>query len=376
MSIKINSKIKSYSVVSPSTQDDAPVNFIADEADQRLKLDQVQTPVASSLRWESRPHLDQGNPAQVFQVLGPEHKFFVVVSYVHNSKVGVGYPFEVLVSGKYPRSLNALAKSLSLDMRSRDRAWLHAKLESIGKTEGKAFDMVMPNGVLMEMPSEVAAFARLVQYQCEQLGAFSEENLTDTPLMDALMSKRRPKTTADGTMSWTVDIFNPMTKDKFKLFVPELVLPDGKKRPYEIWFDGVFPYQSFRGLAKCLSLDMQVNDLDWVVRKLKQLESIEENQGDFRAQIPGSDKTQVYPSTVAYVATLILHRLRMLGLVDDNGVKGVSNVLTIVPSSPLRPSKASSGATGLDCSECGAKGTVYVSSGCPSCCSCGASRCS
>lgn len=376
MTVKISKRIKGYSVLKPGDHVEAPGNFVSDEGDRRLKLDKVQIPVANSLRWESRPSIDEGNPGHVFHIKGSEHKFFVVVSYVRNGHPETGYPFEVLVSGNVPRSLNALAKSLSMDMRSRDRAWLKAKLESIGKTEGQAFDMKMPNGVTVSMPSEVAAFARLVHYQCEKLGAFSDANLAETPLMDALMSTRRPKTTADGTVAWAVDIHNPQTKDKFKLFLPELELPNGSKRPYEVWFDGVYPLQSFRGLAKCLSLDMQVNDLDWVVRKLKQLETIEESQGDFWAQVPGSEKQTMYPSTVAYVATLILHRLRTLGLVDDKGAKGDSNVLTIVRSQLDAPAASSSGATGLDCKDCGARGTVYVSSGCPTCGACGASKCS
>ena len=229
--ISIPGKIKGYSVVQPG-QASPPANFVSDEADRRLKLDQVQVPLANSLRWESRPRIPEGNPAQVFQVTGPEHEFFVVVSYVRNGSPHTGYPFEVLVSGQAPRGLNALAKSLSMDLRSRDRAWLRKKLESIAQTEGTSFEMVMPDGTPVRMPSEVAAFARLVQYQCEQLGAFSEANLANTPIMDALMSKRRPLTTPDGTVSWSCDVVNQATGDKFKVVLPELVLPDGRKRPY------------------------------------------------------------------------------------------------------------------------------------------------
>lgn len=375
MSLKITSKIKGYSVLKPQDAPKAPENFVTDEADRRLKLDTVQTPVASSLRWESRPQITEGTPAQVFSVIGPEHKFFVIVSYVRNGSPTTGYPFEVLVAGNVPRSLNALAKSLSMDMRSRDRAWLKAKLESIGKTEGTAFDMTMPDGNVYAMPSEVAAFARLVQYQCEQLGAFSDENLAVTPLMDALMSTRRPKTTPEGTVAWCADVTNAATGDRFKLFLPELEMPDGRKRPYEVWFDGIYPLQSFRGLAKCLSLDFQVNDLDWVVRKLRQLETIEENQGDFWAPIPGSDKSKVYPSSVAYVASLILHRLRRLGLVDDHGAKGVSNVLTIVRPTEAAQQSDTDVPKAIQCPECKSY-SVVMSSGCPQCTACQWSRCS
>lgn len=44
--------------------------------------------------------------------------------------------------------------------------------------------------------------------------------------------------------------------------------------------------------------------------------TFEEARGDFFARIPGSQKQQSYPSTVAYLAALILHRFQMLGILD------------------------------------------------------------
>lgn len=376
MTVQIHKKIKSYAVVTPGDASTMPANLVTDEADRRLKLDEVQVPVANSLRWEHRPQLVEGNDARVFQINGPEHKFYVIVGHLKNGTPTTGEPFEVLIAGEGPRGLHALAKSLSLDMRSQDRTWLKEKLESIAKTDGKAFEMSMPNGVLVEMPSEVAAFARLVHYQCEQLGAFSNEKLAkDTSLMDALMSKRRPKTTTDGGLAWYCDIHNQNTGDKFKLFLPELELGNGKKRPYEIWFDGVYPLQSFSGLAKSLSLDFQVNDMAWVVRKLNQLRTISENQGDFWATIPGQEKSKVYPSTIAYVAELILHRLRTLNLVDEQGSTGDSRVVAIRPTGPQKPAPVASALSMLDCPECKAKASVKVDGGCSTCTQCSFSSC-
>jgi len=376
MTVRIEKKIKGYSVVSPGDAPQMPANLVSDEADRRLKLDETPAPVANSLRWEHRPRIAEGNDARVFQVLGPEHKFYVIVGHIKNGTPTTGYPFEVLIAGEGPRGLHALAKSLSLDMRSLDRGWLKAKLESIAKTEGTPFEMTMPNGVVVEMPSEVAAFARLVHYQCEQLGAFSEENLAkDTSLLDALMSKRRPKTTTAGGLSWYCDVHNANTGDKFKLFLPELDLGNGQRRPYELWFDGSFPLQTFRGLAKCLSLDFQVNDLAWVVRKLRQLQTVKEHQGDFWAPIPGLEKSKVYPSTIAYVAELILHRLRTLNLIDERGSTGTSNVVSIRPDAAPTAQTPASGITMLDCWECKAKGSVKLDGGCPTCLECSASKC-
>lgn len=379
MTVQISKKIKGYSVLTPGQPAPLmPANLVSDEADRRLRLDDVQLPVSNSLRWEHRPKLDEGNDARVFQITGPEHKFYVIVGHLKNGTPVTGEPFEVLIAGEAPRGLHALAKSLSLDMRSLDRTWLKEKLESIAKTDGKAFDMTMPNGTVVEMPSEVAAFARLVHYQCEQLGAFTEAKLAkDTSLMDALMSKRRPRTTTSGGLAWYCDVHNQNTGDKFKVFLPELDLGNGKTRPYEVWFDGVYPLQSFRGLAKCLSLDFQVNDLAWVVRKLNQLRTITEDQGEFWATIPGQEKSRVYPSTIAYVAELILHRLRMLNLIDEQGSTGASRVVSIRPQHGQQPSVVQQkGIHMLDCPDCKAKAKVKLDGGCKTCTECSWSSCS
>lgn len=370
---KINGRIKAYSVVKPGETrvDDT---FSTNEAERRLRLDSVPTPVANSLRWESRPELSEGNPARVFEIRGPHNRFYVCVSYIPNGTPQTGYPFEVLIAGEGPRTLNALAKSLSMDMRSRDRAWLKAKLDAIADTDGEPFQMVMPNGVPVIMKSETAAFARLVSYQCEQLGAFNDENIVATPLMDALMSRKEPRTTADGSLAWYADINNPQTKDKFRLFLPELQLPDGRMRPFSVWFDGDYP-RSLTGLAKSLSYDLRVNDVDWAVRKLRQLVDITEPQGDFRAQVPGTEKSAVYPSTIAYVATLILHRFRMRGLLDEHYsvTGGRSNALHLVGGSTVDLSEKP---TATDaCPECGAIGATRNEGGCRTCGVCGHSAC-
>ncbi len=62
-----------------------------------------------------------------------------------------------------PRGLGAVAKTLSMDMRTHDPAWLRMKLDMLMKTTGDdAFDMPMPpDGEAKRMPSLVAAFAHL-----------------------------------------------------------------------------------------------------------------------------------------------------------------------------------------------------------------------
>lgn len=42
-------------------------------------------------------------------------------------------------------------------------------------------------------------------------------------------------------------------------------------------------------------------------------------RGDFFGKVPGSEKSENQPSTIAYIAKLILHRYQMLGVLDAEG---------------------------------------------------------
>ncbi|MDZ7786950.1 MAG: hypothetical protein U5K73_02080 [Halofilum sp. (in: g-proteobacteria)] len=137
----------------------------------------------------------------------PGGKFAVFIGYVENGPNGdEKHPFEVWVNGaEQPRGAGAIAKALSMDMRTRDTAFLKAKLDSLARVHDQAFDLPMPpNGEPQRVPSAVAAMAILVRHCCEELGVF--ERTGDTPVLDALMSPKEPKTGASGTMSWTVDV--------------------------------------------------------------------------------------------------------------------------------------------------------------------------
>lgn len=285
-------------------------NKIVESADRRVRLDKLPEPALKSLRWPRRPECPDGNGAMTYMVQHPSHPFAVFIGHIENGKAS---PFEVWVNGEeQPRGLGALAKSLSMDMRATgDRAWLKAKLDSLKKTSGVPFEMALPRQSKKMVASEVSALALLVEHRCNELGVF--ENIEGTPLIDAMMSKREPKSGTDGTLSWTVDVNNPSTGDDFALFLKELELPDGSKRPYSVWLSGSYP-QSFNGLTKALSLDMRIVDLAWVSKKLQSLSNIPEAQGDFLARVPGQDHMETQPSTLAYVARLIQYRYRQLGL--------------------------------------------------------------
>jgi ribonucleoside-diphosphate reductase alpha chain len=338
------------------------------DSDRRLRLDSVPRPALASLRWQRRPRLPNGNPAWTYLVDHPLGSFAIVIG--HLEEGGRPYPFEVWVNGaEQPRGLGALAKSLSMDMHSDDRGWLAAKLASLMRAAGDdAFDLPMPPaGEPVRVPSLVAGFARLVRYRCDELGAFDAPG--PTPVLDALMSPKEPKTGTDGTLSWTVDLLNPATGDDFVLGLKELVLPDGSRRPYSVWLAGVYP-RVLDGLCKSLSYDMRVIDPAWIGAKLRQIADLPEPRGDFLAWEPGRRRQRNYPSTVAYLAALLLHRYGMLGILDGRGYS--IRPMGVVEGTGARAADGGVAATAeRRCEECGAYALIRKD-GCDFCTACGA----
>jgi ribonucleoside-diphosphate reductase alpha chain len=359
-----NKVLGSVLQVSPSQ------DFVQDDFNRRIAIKNVPAPVLSSLRWPGRPEISGGNPAWTYMVEHPQGRFAVFVGHVEN---GTRYPFEVWVNGaEQPRGLGALAKTLSMDMRANDRAWLKLKLDALAKTGGESFDMPFPpQGEKKRMPSVVAAFAQVVRWRVEQLEQglggerfMLEEQSGSSPVMDAMFALKEPKTGTDGTLSWTVDVLNARTGDDFVLGLKEITLPDGVTRPYSVWLSGEYP-RSLDGLCKLLSLDMRVIDPAWIGMKLRKLLDFPEPLGDFMAFVPGSRKQQTYPSTVAYVARLILHRYAMLGLLDESGLPRTQMGVLDVPSQ-----KTPAVLAGAKCPEC-ANTTLIRKDGCDYCTACG-----
>src|SRR5690606_36370695 len=158
------------------------------EADRRIRLDAAPAPALSSLRWPGRPKLAAGNPSWTYMVESPFGQFAIFVGHVEN---GAPYPFEVWVNGnEQPRGLGAVAKTLSMYMRAHDKAWLRMKLDRLARTAGGngVFDCPMPpDGEPVRVPSMVAAFARIVRFRVDQLGAFEDED-GPAPVLDALIA--------------------------------------------------------------------------------------------------------------------------------------------------------------------------------------------
>jgi ribonucleoside-diphosphate reductase alpha chain len=343
-----------------------PQPITLSEQDKRLVLTEVaMSPPLESLRWPSRPGLPAGASGWISETIRtPQGDFAVAVSDQGN------VPFEVWVlGGQPPRGLDAIAKTLSTDMRANDRSWLRKKLGMLARAYGDAFEMTMPpNGELVTVPSATAALAKLVEWRYNQLGALEARPNDPSPVLNALFAAHEPKTGTDGTLAWVADVCNPATEDDFVLMLKELQMPDGSRRPYSMWLTGSHP-RALDGLCKLLSLDMRVIDPAWIGMKLRKLLNYAEPRGDFLARIPGNEKQASYPSTVAYIAQLVIHRYAMLGILTEEGLPVKS--MGVVAAEPMHAAKTVPTMAGKLCRECGNR-TVIRKDGCDFCTACGA----
>jgi len=364
-----NSVLTPVLSVAPADHQKKPQDVDIPDANRRLSIKSLPAPVLATLRWPGRPVLPAGNMAWTYMIDAPSGGFALFVGQVDvaldmfNRKL----PFEVWVNGAdQPRGLGAVAKTLSMDMRANDHAWLKLKLDTLARTVGeKSFELPFPpHGEKKLVPGAVSAFAQVVHYHCEQLGAFS--NAGPTPVLDTLFSLEEPRTGTDGTLSWTVDIYNPATGEDFVLGLKEITLPDGVTRPYSAWLSGNYP-RALDGLTRILALDMRVMDPAWIGMKLRKLLDYPEPLGDFMAFVPGARKQQTFPSTVAYIARLIIHRYAMLGVLDENGYPVAEMGILESPRVDSEPKVMH----GAPCKECG-NHTVIRKDGCDFCTACGA----
>jgi len=356
-------------------------------ADQRLTLDRPATAVMSSLRWPGRPEMNGGNPAWTYMIRHPHGEFALFVGEMP-AQAGPGFglfaqnvPFEVWVNGaEQPRGLAALAKTLSMDMRVNDPQWLKLKLDVLATVaEERAFDMPFPPaGEHRLFPGVVAATAAVIRWRCEQLGALADGG--PTPMLDAMFSREEPRTGTAGTLAWAVDVDNPATGETFTLTMKEVTLrsaagasapagaaPTLVTRPCAVGFSGNYP-RALDGLARLLSLDMRVIDPAWIGMKLRKLLNVGEPLGHFMAAVPGQKRQQVWPSTIAYVARLMIHRYAMLGVLDEDGFPLEATSL-LEPPAP-RPTGQLAPQAGRPCPECG-NATMIHKDGCDFCTSCG-----
>jgi ribonucleoside-diphosphate reductase alpha chain len=351
----------------------APAAALGLAANDRLRIERLPQPVLASLRWPGRPEVPAGNAAWTYMI---HHRFGDFALFVGELD---GKPFEAWVNGaEQPRGLGALAKTLSMDLRARDAAWVRLKLDALATVqEEHAFDMPFPpQGETRQFPGVVAATAAVIRWRCEQLGLWSGP-AAPTPVLDAMFSRDEPHTGPNGTLAWAVDIRNPATDEDFTVTLKEIVLPDEAggttTRPCAIGFSGNYP-RALDGLARLLALDMRVLDPAWIGMKLRKLLSYAEPLGHFMAFVPGlphgQQRQQTWPSTVAYLARLIIHRYAMLGVLDENGYPLREMGILQPPAGAPAAAHAVAPIAGRPCPECG-NATLIHKDGCDFCTACG-----
>jgi len=357
---------------------ESPARPAALDANQRLAIERMPQAVLASLRWPGRPDLPAGNAAWTYMIQHPHGSFALFVGELPAEDGSArSAPFEVWVNGaEQPRGLGALAKTLSMDLRAKDAAWVQLKLDALATVqEERSFEMPFPpHGEMRQFPGVVAATAAVIRWRCEQLKLW-EQAKGATPVLDAMFSRDEPHTGPSGTLAWSVDIHNPASDEDFTLTLKEVLVPDGQggsiTRPCALGFSGNYP-RAMDGLARILALDMRVLDPAWIGMKLRKLLSYAEPLGHFMAFIPGlphgQQRQQTWPSTVAYIARLIIHRYAMLGVLDEEGYPVQEMGILQTPADDT--SGAPGPIAGGRCPECG-NATMIHRDGCDFCTACG-----
>jgi len=353
----------------------------ADPANDRLRLDKLPQPVLASLRWPGRPELPAGNPAWTYMIEHPFGSFGLFIGELPADDARArARPFEVWVNGaEQPRGLGALAKTLSMDLRAKDAAWVKLKLDALSTVqEEHAFEMPFPpHGEVRRFPGVVAATAAVVRWRCEQLGLWDAASpQAATPVLDAMFSREEPHTGPSGTLAWAVDIENPASGEAFTVTLKEIVLPGlrggSSPRPCALALSGNYP-RALDGLARILSMDMRVVDPAWIGMKLRKLLNYAEPLGQFMAFVPGlphgQRRQQTWPSTVAYLARLVIHRYAMLGVLDERGFP-VQEMGILEAPAVAGSAESPRPLAGRPCPECG-NPTLIQKDGCDFCTACG-----
>jgi ribonucleoside-diphosphate reductase alpha chain len=188
-----------------------------------------------------------------------------------------------------------------------------------------------------------------------------------------MFSRDEPRTGASGTLAWAVDVENAAAGESFTLTLKEVTLQAPAEgapvtRPCAIGFSGNYP-RALDGLARLLSLDMRVIDPAWIGMKLRKLLNVGEPLGHFMAPVPGERRQQTWPSTVAYVARLVIHRYAMLGILDEEGFP-LREMGVLESPAPRRQGGVAATMPGKRCPECG-NATMIHKDGCDFCTACG-----
>ena len=292
-------------------------------------LERLPAPVLASLRWPGRPELPGGNPAWTYMIQHPHGEFALFVGELPaeagpsravraqrcRSRCGSTAPSSRAASARWPRRCRWTCAPTT-------PAWLKLKLDALATVaEERAFEMPMPpHGEPRLFPGVVAATAAVIRWRCEQLGcaARGRRHAGDRRDVQPRGAAHRPVGHAG--------VGGGREQPGQRRVVHRH--PEGGAaarparagfvtRPCAIGFSGNYP-RALDGLARLLSLDMRVIDPAWIGMKLRKLLNYAEPLGPLHgAGAAASGASRLWPSTVAYIARLVIHRYAMLGVLDE-----------------------------------------------------------
>ena len=282
-------------------------------------------------------------------------------------------PFEVWVNGaEQPRGLGAWPRRCRWTCAPTTRRGCKLKLDALATVaDERAFEMPFPpHGEKRLFPGVVAATAAVIRWRCEQLGALQEgghDAGARRHVQPRGAAHRHRRARWPGR--WTSPTRPPARTSRHAEGNAAARADGGTiTRPYAIGFSGNYP-RALDGLARLLSLDMRVIDPAWIGMKLRKLLNYAEPLGHFMAFVPGERRQQTWPSTVAYLARLMIHRYAMLGVLDEQGFPLREMGILEAPARKARR-RSHAPMAGAPCPECG-NTTLIHKDGCDFCTACG-----
>ena len=233
-----------------------------------------------------------------------------------------------------------------------------------------------PHGERRLFPGVVAATAAVIRWRCEQLGLWADERGAPTPVIDAMFSRDEPHTGPSGTLAWAVDIATRQRRGSSPLTLKEVLLP----RPGRHGVTRARARSASRATTRArsmawralLSLDMRVHrpgvDRHEAAQAAQLRRAARPLHGLRAGPAAGERRQQTWPSTVAYMARLVIHRYAMLGVLDEEGFPLREMGVLQSPAQEAAPRLAPM--AGSRCPECG-NATLIHKDGCEFCTACG-----
>ena len=95
-------------------------------------------------------------------------------------------------------------------------------------------------------------------------------------------------------------------------------MPDGQRRPYSVWLSGEYPQGVRRAVQGALARHAR-DDPAWIAHEAAQAPQLRREQRRVHGAHARLGQERTYPSTIAYLAQLMIHRYAMLGILTEDG---------------------------------------------------------